>query len=219
MPNESGGDSDTEAGVRRSARYRLEVTNELLDASVAHFGRHGFELSKVAEIARQCGVTTGSIYSRWTNKRMLFAGAVDHVTGELSASALQQAKDSNAGAQGALHALVESWLTPELDHVRDLVLEAYVIARRDPEIEEYALQSLNHEIDSLVAFIEEGKQSGTVDRRLSTEAMAQCCQALLVGVHLVSAAFAGKRPAPSGEEWSELIVRFMTSVAPPDSDG
>ena len=218
MARESDSRPDSASGARGGSQRHRQTTRDLLDASVEIFGRKGFESSRVAEIARRCGVTTGAIYARWPNKLELFAAAVEHVMGHLTAVALQEAKDSSAEEWLALIALVTNLVSAERDDARGIVLEAYALARRNPQLRDFALQSLTREIDSLASFISEGKDIGTVDRSLSTEAVALCCQALLVGVHLVLTALGDGQHRPTDDEWNALIARFMSAMAPPSSD-
>ena len=55
-------------------------------------------------------------------------------------------------------------------------------ARRDEPLAEAVSQFLEAEADAIAAMISEGKESGSIDPSLSTDAMVLLCQALGLGL-------------------------------------
>ena len=208
---------DAASVTRGESRGSPKITKQLLDASVTVFGQNGFESSRVADIARRCGVTTGAIYARWPNKRELFVAAVEHVMGHMTAGALEDARTTSPEECTALDALVSSLVSPDRDLARSLVLEAYVIARRDPLVRECVLGSLIAEVESLASFAADGKADGVVDESLSNDAVALCCQALSMGLQLVSTVLRDGHHLPTDDDWITLVARLMAAVGPPNS--
>ncbi|MEM1235165.1 MAG: TetR/AcrR family transcriptional regulator [Pseudomonadota bacterium] len=56
-----------------------EKSSAILDAARAHFAAHGFEATKLSEVAKASGVAVGTIYLRYKGKAELLAGVLDEV--------------------------------------------------------------------------------------------------------------------------------------------
>ena len=82
-----------------------EVTERLLAATAAAVAERGITAATVADIARGAGLTTGAIYSRWPSKLGLVVAAVEWCC-------------ERVAVDGG-------------DIAADVVLEAFVSARRD----------------------------------------------------------------------------------------
>lgn len=54
-------------------------SSAILDAARAHFAAHGFEATKLSDVARDAGVAVGTIYLRYQGKAELLAGVLDAV--------------------------------------------------------------------------------------------------------------------------------------------
>ncbi len=192
-------------GVSRSH----EVTTRLLDAAVEVFAERGFEAARVAEIARRAGLTTGAIYARWRGKRALIVDAVGHVAPQfmdpLAVAADIPATETRA-ARGS--SLVN---TPSA-RARDVVLEAFVSARRDNDFRAAVARSMEHDAVRLGEIVSRGKAEGSIDADLSTRAIVAFYQALGLGMHLVVSA-ASDSGVPSAD-WEALIARLVAALGP-----
>jgi len=51
-------------------------TAEILASAKAHFARHGFEATRLSEVARDAGVAVGTIYLRYEGKAELLSGVL-----------------------------------------------------------------------------------------------------------------------------------------------
>lgn len=54
-------------------------SSAILDAARSHFATHGFEATKLSEVAKDSGVAVGTIYLRYESKAELLAGVLDRV--------------------------------------------------------------------------------------------------------------------------------------------
>lgn len=54
-------------------------SSAIINAARAHFAAHGFEATKLSEVAKDSGVAVGTIYLRYTSKAELLAGVLDDV--------------------------------------------------------------------------------------------------------------------------------------------
>lgn len=60
-------------------------SSAILDAARVHFASHGFEATRLSDVARDAGVAVGTIYLRFKGKAELLGGVLDHVEASLCA--------------------------------------------------------------------------------------------------------------------------------------
>lgn len=192
----------------------------LLDAAAEVFAEKGYERAGVQEIARRAGLTTGAIYSRFSGKAQLLAEAIDGRTH----SELDElfAQHQFRGSAADILATVGSHLVrrpPDDDGTgRALLLEAFVAARRDPDVAAALNAHVEDRAARLAALVEAGKADGQVDPDLDTEAVVRFCHAVGLGFLLTDAI---DLPTPAAAPWEDLITRLVgalgtTSPARPD---
>ena len=189
------------------------VTKRLLDAAVGVFAEHGFEAARVAEIARRAGLTTGAIYARWQGKRDLIVDAVRYVVPQCMQPLVAAAE---MPAPETLAALGTELMSAQNVRIRDVMLEAFVSARRDDSFRAVVSQSMQEEAAKLNLIVSRGKAEGSVDPELSTHAIVALYQALGLGMHLVMSSEAEDGHVPAAE-WDALIGRLVAAVSPPGS--
>src|SRR4051812_37007650 len=61
----------------RSERRKARTAAAILDAAEHHFLVHGFEATKVDEIADEADVAVGSVYNHFTSKEGLYAALLE----------------------------------------------------------------------------------------------------------------------------------------------
>ena len=188
------------------------TTQLLLDTAAEVFGEQGFENARVADIARRCGLSTGAIYARWLTKQELFLAVVERK----AVQGAQTVSDwGGSSASAWLATIGAELLTPDAGMDRSVLLEACVIARRDPTLIPDLARLLDTEATALSGLISAGKAAGEIDESLSTEAIVFACQSLGLGVRLASAAAPGGERQPSEADWRALMARFVSSIRPP----
>lgn len=207
-------DEGASGGSVRGPRSQ-EVTRRLLDSAVEVFGERGYEAARVHEVARRCGMTTGAVYSRWPTKLDLFLAVIEYV---IPQRMIFMVVGTDMPAVDKFATLGANLLSASGHKFRDLMLEAFVTARRDESLAEMVSRSLDTEASTLTAMVTEGKELGLIDPALSTEAIVLFCQALGLGTHLAVSMESDTRPAPSTDEWNAVIGRIIESVAAPRSE-
>lgn len=186
-----------------------ELTDRLISAAIEVFAEGGYENAGVATIARRAGLTTGAIYSRWPGKQELFLDALDVVFVKQVAPLLTAGPDSSAA--DVLESLGAEVLVR--DAATDaLVLESWVMARRDPAFRKVLLARLCDEESHLITLIDNGKSAGNVDPSLSTAAIINLCQAISFGFVVLGAI---EKPVAPADEWNTVINRLITAALPP----
>ena len=110
-----------------------DTSERLVTAAAQVFAERGYDGAGVQEIARRAGLTTGAIYSRFSGKAELLAEAIRTFTSDEFDQLFAQHRF--AGRVTDLLATVGSHLvTREPSPAQAILLEAFVAARRDPEV-------------------------------------------------------------------------------------
>lgn len=183
--------------------------DRLLSAAAEVFAERGYDGAGVAEIARRAGATTGAIYSRFAGKADLLAAALDARTldefDELFADHRFEGRMEDiltvAGSQ-----LVKR----DPDPTQALLLEAFVAARRDPQVADLLRGRILDRRASLTNIIEAAKASGGIDDGLDTDALVTFCHAVGFGFLLFEALDLAL-PAPGS--WEQLIARLVAATS------
>lgn len=186
----------------------------LVDAAAEVFSEKGYDGAGVQEIARRAGLTTGAIYGRFSGKAELLREAIaDRCTDELDELFDQQRFQGHvsdvirvAGAH-----LVERG-DADVRTGEALLLEAFVAARRDPEIRVGVKAILEERAASLAAIIEAAKEDGSVDPAVDTDAAVRFCHAVGLGFLIYDALDV---ELPAAGPWEELITRLVVAIATP----
>lgn len=193
------------------SRRSQDVTARLLKAAVEVFGEYGYEAARVYEIARRCGLSTGAVYARWPTKPDLFVDVVKHVTSQRSGMLVDNVELSTAERFALLD---RSLLSLDGDSLRDLMLEASVVVRRDRDLQMRVSASLADEAGALSAMVAEGKSSGVIDASLSTDAVVLLYQSLGLGTRIAQSTGSTEQSKPTAEQWDSLMERIIEAVGP-----
>jgi AcrR family transcriptional regulator len=190
--------------------------DRLLDAAAAVFAEKGYDRAGVQEIARRAGLTTGAIYGRFTGKADLLQAAIEaHTTDELDELFAQHRFEGRAS--DILRTVGSHLVTngcPDADHAEGaLLLEAFVAARRDPEVRSQLGGLIQDRASVLAELVEEAKLDGSIDPDLDTKSLVLFCHAVGLGFLLYDAI---DMSLPDAEPWEQLINRLVGAVAPPE---
>jgi AcrR family transcriptional regulator len=188
-----------------------ETTRDrLLDAAIAVFREKGYDGAGVQEIARRAGLTTGAIYANFRGKADLLFEAI----GARSADELDGLLRSNQAGFNAAELLAElgSHLldAPDSDHPGGgLLIEAFVAAKRDPDVAVLVRSLIDERLRSLGALIAHAKDDGSVATGVSGDALTRFSIVLALGSLLYTSIGIDR---PDEGEWSSLIRRFVRSL-------
>lgn len=123
----------------------------LLDAAAAVIARDGFRGARLADVAREAGLTTGAIYSNFRDKEELFLAAFDRV---------QQLSQNLAADSESLEALIAS--APEgirrfaeSSQLQILNLELALLGTRDAKLRKFLRGGERESIDHLARHLPE----------------------------------------------------------------
>lgn len=184
-----------------------DVRELLLDAAAAVFAERGYDGTRIQEVVRRAGLTTGAVYGRFGSKDDLLREAViTHATphaGRLPDGARRVAD------------LIERLATrtsPELREQEALLLEAYVAARRHPEIAG-AIAEANRRWRAEAAVLADAARSdGSLAAEVDEQSVLFLVRVLRLGL-LLHRASGLQEPEPA--TWSELVGRVVASLGEP----
>jgi TetR/AcrR family transcriptional regulator, repressor for uid operon len=197
-----------------------DATRQRLVAAAAEvFAERGYDGAGVQEIARRAGLTTGAIYSRYSGKAELLRDAIaENSTDELDELFNQHRFEGHVSdvIRVAGSHLVERTAQHATEPGAALLLEAFVAARRDPEIRTVVKAMLEDRAGRLAEIIEAAKADGSVDPAVDTDAAVRFCHAVGLGFLVYEAL---ELDLPRSEPWEALITRLVVALAAaPDTD-
>lgn len=189
--------------------------DRLIEAAAAVFAEKGYDGAGVQEIARRAGFTTGAIYGRFRGKAELLLAAIEaHTTNELEQLFADHRFEGRV--TDVLTTVGSHLLTDPFDEGQALLLEAFVAARRDPEVAQLMRERLEHRARTFAALVDDAKASGLVAEELDTEAVVRFCHAVGFGFLLFGAI---DLQPPRAAPWEQLIGQLVRAlghpVAPP----
>ncbi|MCX7620016.1 MAG: TetR/AcrR family transcriptional regulator [Acidimicrobiales bacterium] len=193
---------------RRSGITADQTRKELLDATIRVLRRCGYEGTRVSEIAREAGLTTGAIYSQFNSKAELLTAAI--------------ANEAPAALAGLLESGdAESVLTNFKEYVvaiagrggslGPLLLDLIVAGSRDPSVAETVVPVFASKERVKVELIRRAQAAGAVDPELQPEALARLATILAFGALVV--ATLDLEPVDR-EAWDRVIERVLGAVEP-----
>lgn len=189
---------------------------QLLEAAARVFARQGYSGTKIQDIVREAGLSTGAVYGRFRSKDELLREAVisrsGHTAQPIDVAGRRVADIIRFGA-----ALSDEPLTDD-EAVR---LEAFVTARREPDVAAAVADAQAVWRGRIQPLVDAAVADGTVAPGVDPEAVLYLVRTLHLGLLLQRGA---GMPAPDETAWRDLITRIVASfgdqniVASGDSD-
>jgi len=184
------------------------IRSKLIASAAEVFSEKGYDGAGVAEIARRAGYTTGAIYGRFTGKAELLLAAIDaHSDSELDT--LFNEHRFEGKVTDILTTVGSHLVTDEPGPNNALLLEAFVAARRDPEVRRLMQGALDLRGDRLAELVTEAQATGAIDPALDTEAVVRFCHAVGFGFLLFRAI---DLDLPAAGPWEDLIARLVDAL-------
>lgn len=189
------------------------IGERLVTAAAQVFAEKGYDRAGVAEIARRAGLTTGAIYSRYTGKAELLAAAMTTCLPD-EFDTLFAEHGFEGRAKDILHTVGAHLVTRPTTPMQGVLLEAFVAARRDPEVAAMLRAHFDERRSRLAAMIELGKAGGLIDPTLDTMSIVHFAHAVALGF-LAYEAIGAEHPDPG--RWEALIERLVAALDPDDA--
>lgn len=193
----------------RIAGVTAAATRErLLRAAADAFGERGYDGTRVADIAAAAGVSNGALYAHFGSKADLLVAALRAHGRRMLATLL--ATDPDRSATELLLALGRR-LPRRRDAEGYLIVEALVAARRDEDVAGPMRDYMGERAEWIADLVRVAQGDREVDTGLSADALAHFCLLLAMGSALVTPDL----HAVADEEWTALLTRIITALAPP----
>jgi AcrR family transcriptional regulator len=186
-----------------SATTHDPLREQLLDAAARVFARQGYSGTKIQDIVREARLSTGAVYGRFRSKHELLREAVVRRTAH-AARFGADGVDRVADLITRLAGLRDTPLT-DAEAVR---LEAYVTARREPEVADALVAAQAHWRNAVQPLVDAAIADGTVADFVDPEAVLYFVRTLHLGLLLQRAAGS---TAPDPAAWNDLITRIVAS--------
>lgn len=188
--------------------------DQLIAAAGAVFAEKGYDGAGVQEIARRAGYTTGAIYGRFKGKAELLLAAIEaHTDDELEQLFAEHHFEGRV--TDIVTTVGAHLVTDPFDEGQALLLEAFVAARRDPEVRDLVRGLMVERASTFAALIEEAKASDLVAAEFDTDVIVRFCHAVGFGFLFYGAV--GIEPPPAGP-WEDLITHLVGSIGPSRPD-
>lgn len=179
------------------------LREQLLDAAARVFARKGYAGTKIQDIVREAGLSTGAVYGRFGSKDELLREAVVRRTVHAAGVGVDGA-ERVADLISRTASLNQAPLT-DAEAVR---LEAYITARREPDVAAAVLDAQAHWRAAVQPLVEAALADGTVADGVDPEAILYFLRTVHLGLLLQRGA--GATP-PDATAWGDLITRMVAS--------
>jgi TetR/AcrR family transcriptional repressor of uid operon len=176
----------------------------LIDAATEVFVEQGYEGTRLQDVARAAGLTTGAVYSNFRNKGELLFEAI----GARSASEIDELLREVHGATLPMALRDLGRRIVERD-ARALLLDAVVASRRDPDLADHLRERAEGRESWLAEVTRDAQSEGVVDPTIDAEALARLCTTIALGTLVVRAL---DLPVPDSHGWGDIVDRLVTAI-------
>jgi AcrR family transcriptional regulator len=179
------------------------LRERLLDAARNVFARQGYEGTRIGDIVREAGLSTGAVYGRFRSKNELLRAAV------VGHASVAQGTGADVNRVADLIARGARWSDASLTLDEAVRLEAHVAARREPEVAQALHDAHARWRDSVEPLVQRALVDGTVADGVDPEAVLAFVRTMSLGL-LVQRAAGTK--APDARGWEDLVDRLVASL-------
>ena len=181
----------------RWTRRKQARPAEILEAALKVFAQKGFAAARMDDIAKQVGVTKGTIYLYFENKEAVFKSLVREAVGTTLASVTEDVKSFQGSARFLLR-MVLTRMSQMLVDSEKVVLPKIVIGESSnfPWLAEfYRFEVIERGLQLLISLVERGMEQGEF-RKLPAAHVARLCVAPVLLSAVWRATFSHLDPEP-----------------------
>jgi TetR/AcrR family transcriptional regulator, transcriptional repressor for nem operon len=179
--------SSITATSRSAGRPREFQVETALDAAITVFTERGYHGTSITDLKAAMGLTAGSIYKAFKDKKAIFLAAFDRykqVRAALLAEKLAQASTGRGQVQAILHFYAEA-ACGETGRRGCLAIGAAVeLALFDADVAERVARSHAALLAQIEGFIAQGQEDGSVSRTVDASITALSVFSFLQGIRI-----------------------------------
>jgi AcrR family transcriptional regulator len=151
----------------------------LIAAALDEFSAKGYEAATVAGIAERAGVTTGALYAHFEGKLDLLLEAIGMKTVDNFVRTINEAA---ARPWSEAVEVLASRLSRPRDRRSSLILDALVVARRDPVVAATLRSGVERYVEATVEAARKGVAAGRLDPALEADDLSRLFLAISFGL-------------------------------------
>ncbi len=196
---------------RRAGVTADETRRELLAATMKVLLARGYEGTRVSEIAREAGLTSGAIYNHFSSKAELLTAAV----AEQGPGAISDLMHADAG-MSVLDAFraIGRVLPARPDGMAPILLELIATSTRDPEVAAVVRAEFSSKERDAADMMRLGQDAGEIDTTLDVEALTRFTTMLALGSAVVKQL---ELKPVDDDAWAAVIDRMLSAVTPQEN--
>jgi AcrR family transcriptional regulator len=188
------------------------LRDQLLEAAGRVFASKGYAGTKIMDIVKAAGLSSGAVYGRFASKNELLLAAV-------LASVEQNPMARRYSEQPVAEMLAEANRADEpLDDREAMQLEAFIAARREPALAAALTEARRRwRATTAQSLIERAAADGSASPDADFDSLTYLMQSLHLG--LLVQRGAGQFP-PDSDAWQRFLEQLLRSMAhPSDTEG
>jgi len=169
-----------------SEAYLEARRNEILDAALAAFARHGFQEATIQDIAKEAGLSHGAIYRYFTSKDDIIEAVASHRRQSRDERFARAERGAEPGEEllGVLRNYILMHGRPEHeDHAR-LRLEVLRAAVRNPRVLAVLLDGWEDVVGRFSEIVRREQEQGVINPALDAASVARVITALHDGIYI-----------------------------------
>ena len=197
---------------RRAGVSSDETRQQLIAAAMQVVAERGYDGTRVAEIARVAGVTTGAIYNHFDSKADLLTAAIAEQGPDAFTNLIDV--EPSLSAHEVLRRLGVA-LPARSHRLSGPIMEVIVAARRDEDVAKALTVSVSDREGQRRALIEQAQAAGEVDADLDAAALTRFTT--IVGFGAMVADALDLDPV-GDDDWSVVIDRLLSAVRSDPAD-
>ena len=181
------------------------LRDRLLEAAGQVFAAKGYGGTKIMDIVRAAGLSSGAVYGRFTSKNELLLAAVLAAVEENS---VERRFNQSPVAEMLAEA---SRATEPLDDREAMQLEAFIAARHEPMLAAALTEARSQWRHTIAApLIERASLDGSADPDADFDSLVYLVQTLHLGLLVQRGA---GQLAPDGEAWQRFVEHLLRAMA------
>ncbi|MFX1318171.1 MAG: TetR/AcrR family transcriptional regulator [Promethearchaeota archaeon] len=197
--------------------YKIRAKKRIIEAAIAVFAKKGYHQAKMTDIAKEVGVSKGTLYQYFKSKEDLFGAVVQIPFRKIEEEPLSKILESGNLLDITTNSFYDKlWSTPlffsEPNWPPSLMFEIVSEASRKPKLANSLQSMYDDALTYLTTFFEDQKEKGFIRRDVNTYNLALGLIALQDG--LQGYELFGMDRSETGKAWSEISNILLTSVVP-----